>query len=182
MSGSNMEETSEQTRGRKIKPTARGRGRKDKSRDAIANMEARLAKMELAMADMRVGVDLIEQGMEKGLEDLKEQIQDLHEGVLGSQVQPVSHKEFMSFQDKVMSMFASIESRMEALVREIKRQFYPEDVAYLARKNMKRLKHTSSIYEYVKEFSMFMLEYPTCPRRSYCSTSWTTCKIGTSKS
>ena len=44
--------------------------------------------------------------------------------------------------------------------REIKRQFYPEDVAYLARKNMRRLKHTSSIHEYVKEFSSLMLEIP----------------------
>ena len=31
------------------------------------------------------------------------------------QVQPVSHEEFMSFQDKVMSMFASVESRKKAL-------------------------------------------------------------------
>ena len=54
--------------------------------------------------------------MEKGLEDLRKQIQDLCEGVLGSQVQPVSHEEFMSFQDKVMSMFANVESRVEALV------------------------------------------------------------------
>ena len=117
MSGSNVEETSEQTRGREVEPTARGRGRgkKDTSRDVVANMEARLTKVELAMADTREGVDLIEQGMEKGLEDLREQIQDLLEGVLVSQVQPVSHEEFMSFQDKVMSMFASVESRMEAL-------------------------------------------------------------------
>ena len=54
--------------------TARGQGRKDKSRDALANMEARLTKVELAMADTREWVDLIEQGMEKGLEDLREQI------------------------------------------------------------------------------------------------------------
>ncbi|RVX18884.1 hypothetical protein CK203_006867 [Vitis vinifera] len=233
MSGSNVEETSEQTRGREMEHTTRGRGRKDKSRDALANIEARLAKVELAMADTREGVDLIEQGMEKGLEDLREQIQDLREGVLGSQVQPVSHEEFMSFQDKVMTMFASVESRMEALAarmdardeeirqelaiyktavsarvmatheaprvevpkphtfsgkrdakeldnflwhmeryfeaialtdeaikREIKRQFYPEDVAYLARKSLKRLKHTGSIREYVKEFSTLMLEIP----------------------
>ena len=270
MSGSNVEETSEQTRGREMEHTTRGRGRKDKSRDALANMEARLAKVELAMADTREGVDLIEQGMEKGLEDLREQIQDLREGVLGSQVQPVSHEEFMSFQDKVMTMFASVESRMEALAarmdardqeirqelaiyksavsarvmatheaprvevpkphmfsgkrdakeldnflwhmkrnfeaitltdeatmvrtatlyltdnatlwwrrrfvdiergtctidtwdafkREIKRQFYPEDVAYLARKSLKHLKHTGSIREYVKEFSTLMLEIP----------------------
>ena len=49
-------------------------------------MEARLTKVELAMANTRKEVDLIEQGMEKGLEDLKEHIQDLREGVLGSQV------------------------------------------------------------------------------------------------
>ena len=51
MSGSNVEETSEQTRGREAEPTARGRGRgkKDTSRDVVANMEARLAKVELAM-------------------------------------------------------------------------------------------------------------------------------------
>ncbi|RVW64536.1 hypothetical protein CK203_040314 [Vitis vinifera] len=251
MSGSNVEETSEQTRGRETKPAARGRGRKDKSRDALANMEARLAKVELAMADTREGLDLIVQGMEKGLEDLGEQIQDLRERVLVSQVQPVSHEEFVSFQGKVLSMLASMESRIEALAtrmesrdqevrqelaiykaavsarvmatqeasrvevpkphrfsgnrdakeldnflwhmeryfeaialtdeaakvcrygerhlhhrdvedfkREIKRQFYPEDVAYLARKNMRRLKHTGSIRDYVKEFSSLMLEIP----------------------
>ena len=60
MSGSNVEETSEQTRGRKIEPTAWGRGRKDKSRDVIVNMEARLAKVKVAMADNREEVDLIE--------------------------------------------------------------------------------------------------------------------------
>ena len=48
----------------------------------------------------------------------------------------------------------------DAFKREIKKQFYPEDVAYLARKNMKHLKHTSSIREYAKEFSMLMLEIP----------------------
>ncbi|RVX02929.1 hypothetical protein VitviT2T_020572 [Vitis vinifera] len=270
MSGSNVEETSEQTRGRETEPIARGRGRKDKSRDALANMEARLAKVELAMADTREGLDLIEQGMEKGLEDLREQIQDLREGMLISQVQPVSHEEFVSFQGKVLSMLASMESRMEALAarieardqevrqelaiykvavsarvmatqeasrvevpkphrfsgkrdakeldnflwhmeryfeaialtdeaakvrtatlyltdtatlwwrrrfadmekgictietwedfkREIKKQFYPEDVAYLARKNMRCLKHTGSIRDYVKEFSALMLEIP----------------------
>ena len=34
--------------------------------------------------------------------------------------------------------------------REIKKQFYPEDLAYLARKNMRRLKHTGLICDYVK--------------------------------
>ncbi|RVW82095.1 hypothetical protein CK203_052512 [Vitis vinifera] len=208
--------------------------------------------------------------MENGLEDLREQIQDLRERVLVSQVQPVSHEEFVSFQGKVLSMLASMESRIEALTtrmesrdqevrqelaiykaavsarvmatqgasrvevpkpqgfsgkrdakeldnflwhmeryfeaialtdeaakvrtatlyltdtatlwwrrrfadmekgictietwedfkREIKRQFYPEDVAYLTRKSMRRLKHTGSIRDYVKEFSSLMLEIP----------------------
>ena len=97
MLGSNVDETNEQTRGRETKTDAQGKGRKDKSHDALANMEARLAEVELAMANTQEGVDLIEQGMEKGLEDLREQIQDLREGVLGSQVQPVSDVEFMSF-------------------------------------------------------------------------------------
>ncbi|RVW19712.1 Retrovirus-related Pol polyprotein from transposon 17.6 [Vitis vinifera] len=48
----------------------------------------------------------------------------------------------------------------DAFKREIKRQFYPEDVAYLARKSLKHLKHTGSIREYVKEFSTLMLEIP----------------------
>ena len=50
MLGSNIEDASEQTRGREIEPTARGMGGKDKSRDAITNMEARLA-----MVDTREG-------------------------------------------------------------------------------------------------------------------------------
>ena len=46
----------------------------------------------------------------------------------------------------------------EDFKREIKRQFYPKDVAYLARKNMRW--HTGSIRDYVKEFSSLMLEIP----------------------
>ena len=57
--------------------------------------------------------------MDKGLEDLRVQIQDLRERVLVSQVQLVSHEEFMSFQDNVISMLASMESRMEALAIRI---------------------------------------------------------------
>ena len=67
-----MEETSEQTHRREMELTGWGRERKDKSCDALANMEARLAKVEVAMADTRERVDSIEQGMEKGLEDLRE--------------------------------------------------------------------------------------------------------------
>ena len=71
------------------------------------------------MADTRERLDLIEQGMEKGMKDLRQQIQDLHEEMLVSQVQPVSHEEFMSFQEKVLSMLASMESRIEALATRI---------------------------------------------------------------
>ena len=46
----------------------------------------------------------------------------------------------------------------EDFKREIMRQFYPEDVAYLARKNMRHLKHTGSIRDYIKEFFLLMLE------------------------
>ena len=48
----------------------------------------------------------------------------------------------------------------ENFKKEIKRQFYLEDVAYLARKNMRRLKHTGLIRDYAKEFSSLMLEIP----------------------
>nr|CAN70203.1 hypothetical protein VITISV_010325 [Vitis vinifera] len=72
MSGSNVEETSKQTRGRETELIAWVRVKKDKSRDAIANMEARLAKVKLAIVDTREELDLIEQGMEKGLKDLRE--------------------------------------------------------------------------------------------------------------
>ncbi|RVW89090.1 hypothetical protein CK203_040289 [Vitis vinifera] len=184
--------------------------------------------------------------MEKGLEDLREQIQDLRERVLVSQVQPVSHEEFVSFQGKEVRQELAIykaavsarvmatqeasrvevpkphrfsgnrdakeldnflwhmERYFEAITltdeaakvrtatlyltdtttlwwrrrfvdmekgictietwdefkREIKRQFYPDDVAYLARKNMRCLKHIGSIRDYVKEFSSLMLEIP----------------------
>ena len=46
----------------------------------------------------------------------------------------------------------------DAFKREIERQFYMENVAYLARKSMKRL--TCSIHEYVKEFFILVLEIP----------------------
>ncbi|KAG6627028.1 hypothetical protein CIPAW_15G094100 [Carya illinoinensis] len=41
---------------------------------------------------------------------------------------------------------------------ELKRQFYPENVAIHARKRMKELKHTSSICNYVEEFSALMFQ------------------------
>ncbi|KAL6325599.1 hypothetical protein AAG906_023444 [Vitis piasezkii] len=74
------------------------------------------------MTDTWEGMDLIEQAMEKGIEDLRKQIQDKicslrsNKGVLGSQVPTVSHEDFVSFKDKVMSMLTNMESSMKGLV------------------------------------------------------------------
>ena len=48
----------------------------------------------------------------------------------------------------------------EDFKREIKSQFYPENVAYLARKNMRHFKHKGAIRDYVKEFFSLKLEIP----------------------
>ena len=56
------------------------------------------------------------------MKDLKEHIQDLREKMLVSQVQPVSQEEFVSFQEKVLSMLASMESMMEALATRMEYQ------------------------------------------------------------
>ena len=49
------------------------------------------------------------------MKDLREHIQDLREKMLVSQVQPVSQEKFVSFQEKVLSMLANMESMMKAL-------------------------------------------------------------------
>ncbi|XP_060674828.1 uncharacterized protein LOC132804444 [Ziziphus jujuba] len=48
----------------------------------------------------------------------------------------------------------------EDLKSELKKQFYPENVANDARKRMKELKHQRSICEYVEQFSGLMLQIP----------------------
>ena len=53
--------------------------------------------------------------MEKAVEDLKVQIQDLQEGMQSSSIHAVSHEEFVTFQDRVLSMLASLEPRVEVL-------------------------------------------------------------------
>ena len=59
----------------------------------------------------------LEQSMEKAVEDLKVQIQDLQEGMQSSSIHAVSHEEFVTFQDRVLSMLASLESRVEVLTK-----------------------------------------------------------------
>ena len=53
----------------------------------------------------------------KAVEDLKVQIQDLQEGMQSSSIHVVSHEELVTFQDRVLSMLASLESRVEVLTK-----------------------------------------------------------------
>ena len=115
MAGSHVEEGGEQVRGKHSGPSTRGR--KDKSRDAISSLEGRFVRLELGVADTKKGMDLLEQSMEKVVEDLKVQIQDLQEGMQSSSIHAVSHEEFVTFQDRVLSMLASLESRVEVLTK-----------------------------------------------------------------
>ena len=74
-------------------------------------------RLELGVADTKEGMDLLEQSMEKAVEDLKVQIQDLEEGIKSSSIHAVSHEEFVTFQDRVLSMLAGLESRVEVLTK-----------------------------------------------------------------
>ncbi|XP_022864502.1 uncharacterized protein LOC111384459 [Olea europaea var. sylvestris] len=47
--------------------------------------------------------------------------------------------------------------------RELKRQFYPENVVYEARKKLRELKQKGTIRDYVKEFTTLMLQIPSMP-------------------
>ena len=115
MAGSHVEEGGEQVRRKDSGPSTRGR--KDKSRDAISSLEGGFVRLELGVADTKEGMDFLEQSMEKVVEDLKVQIQDLQEGMQSSSIHAVSHKEFVTFQDRVLSMLASLESRVEVLTK-----------------------------------------------------------------
>ena len=44
-------------------------------------------------------------------------IQDLQEGMQSSSIHAVSHEEFVTFQDRVLSMLSSFESRVEVLTK-----------------------------------------------------------------
>ena len=56
--GSNVDDTSEQTRGRKTEPIVRGRGRKDKSHDVVVNIEARASQNGASHGGLSGGVGL----------------------------------------------------------------------------------------------------------------------------
>ena len=115
MAGSHVEEGGKKVRGKDSGPSTRGR--RDKSRDVIYSLEGRFVKLELGVADTKEGMDLLEQSMKKAVEDLKVQIQDLQEGMQSSSIHAVSHEEFVTFQDMVLGMLASLESRVEVLTK-----------------------------------------------------------------
>ncbi|MBE2321368.1 retrotransposon gag domain-containing protein, partial [Solirubrobacter sp. CPCC 204708] len=46
----------------------------------------------------------------------------------------------------------------EDLKREMKTQFLPENVEYMARRKLRQLRHTGTVREYVKQFSALMLD------------------------
>ena len=115
MVGSHVEEVCEQVRGKDPGPSTRGR--KVQSRDAISNLEGRFIRLELGAVDTKEGMNLLEQSMVKAVEDLKVQSQDFQEGMQSSLVHAMSHEEFMTFQDKVLSVLASLESRVVVLTK-----------------------------------------------------------------
>ena len=115
MTGSHVEEGGEQVWGKDSGPSTRGR--KDKSRDAISSLEGRFVRLELGVVDTKKGMYFLEQSMENAVEDRKVQIQDLQEGMQSSSIHAVSHEEFLTFQDRVLSMLASLESRVEVLTK-----------------------------------------------------------------
>ena len=115
MASSHVEEGGEQVRGKDSGTSTRGR--KDKSRDAISSLKGRSVRLELGVVDNKEGMDLLEKSMEKAVEDLKVQIQDLQEGMQSSSIHAVSQEEFVTFQDNVVSMLASLESRVEVLTK-----------------------------------------------------------------
>ena len=46
----------------------------------------------------------------------------------------------------------------ETLKKELKYQFLPTNIAWVAKESLKRLRHTRSVRDYVKEFSSLMLD------------------------
>ena len=46
----------------------------------------------------------------------------------------------------------------DVLKKELKDQFLPCNVAWVKRENLKKLKHTGSVRDYVKDFSSLMLD------------------------
>ena len=120
MVSSHVEEVTKQDQGRDPRPPTWGR--KDKSRDAITIFEGWIAKLELVWKTPRGVLTFLEQSIEEAMGDLRGQINDLQEGMQGSSVHAVLHKEFMAFQGKVLSVLNKLELRVDALTRHVEAQ------------------------------------------------------------
>ena len=48
----------------------------------------------------------------------------------------------------------------EDFKKELKKQFYPENVVYMAKKKLRELKHKTSISDYVRDFTALTLQIP----------------------
>ena len=48
----------------------------------------------------------------------------------------------------------------EDFKKELKKQFFPENVVYAARKKLRELKHKTTISNYVRDFTSLMLQIP----------------------
>ena len=59
MEGFHVEEVYKQVWGRDLDPPAKGRGKKDKSRDAHRSLDGRVVRLEVIMADTKKGMDLM---------------------------------------------------------------------------------------------------------------------------
>ena len=104
MADSHVEGVCEKVRGRDLDPPAKGRGKKDKSRDALTSLDGRVPRLDVAMTDNKEGMDLMEQSMEKAVKYLNVQIQNLQEGMQGSSIPVVLHEEFM----RVLNLLSSL--------------------------------------------------------------------------
>ncbi|KAI3453949.1 hypothetical protein Pfo_010612 [Paulownia fortunei] len=69
-------------------------------------------------------------------------------------------KEVENFLWHMERYFEGLNLTDEALRKELKRHFYPENVVYEARKKLRELKQRGTIREYVKDFTTIMLQIP----------------------
>ena len=69
-------------------------------------------------------------------------------------------------------------STWETLKRELKEQFLPTNVAWLARESLRRLKQIETLRDYVKEFNSLMLDIKSIPRRTSYLTLFLGCRHG----
>ncbi|KAE8712657.1 Cytokinin dehydrogenase 5 [Hibiscus syriacus] len=85
-----------------------------------------------------------------GYDELKAQVSVLQAAIASVAANPI---ERVGFKDGVCSI-----TTWDALKKELKTSFLPENMDYNARKKLRELSHTGTIREYVREFSTLMLD------------------------